>query len=159
MRPSTVAPWLMLALAAVWGCEPRSASTEPARHPEAGRLAEKRPGSFAIRPATAEETPAEEHLDHGNVRSGLDEAEPAPAASREPAAQLGAPATSSSAGKLAACCRGLREMAAQAPAPQQDLVLRVAADCERLSTNPDITAAKRELRGQLVSIDPPASCH
>ena len=140
MRPLSVVPWLMLALA----CGSRATTTEPARSAEAARPAQT---TSPVRPA--EEASVEESSSP-DVSSGLDEAEPAVAASSAPAGQVS---------KLSACCRALRDMATQAPDPQRDLVRRVAEHCERLAAQADVTAAKRELRGALVSIDPPAVCH
>jgi hypothetical protein len=139
MRPLSVAVSVMLALA----CEPRATVSEPARKAEAVRP----PATNAVRPA---EAASDDEPASSDVRSGLDEAEAVAPASSVPSAQPS---------KLSACCRALRDMATQAPAPQHDLVLRVAEHCERLATQADVTAAKRELRGQLVSIDPPAVCH
>lgn len=140
MRPLSFIVSFMLALA----CGPRATTTEPARTAEAQRPAE----------VTSAGQPAEEASagkpSSPDVSSGLDDDEPPTAAPSAPAGSVS---------KLSACCRALRDMATLAPAPQRDLVRRVAEHCERLATQGDVTAAKRELLGELVSIDPPAACH
>jgi hypothetical protein len=70
-----------------------------------------------------------------------------------------APESSTSGGALSACCRALRDVASRVPEAQRASVSRVATECERLSTGADVAAAKRSLRGELRSIDPPAVCH
>jgi hypothetical protein len=133
-----------LLLSVAVACGPRATTTEPVRTAEAERPAQ----------TTSAERPAEEasagQPSSSDVSSGLDQVEPAAA---EPSAAA-APVS-----KLSACCRALRDMAARAPDPQRNLVRRVAEHCERLATAGDVTAAQRELLGELVSIDPPAACH
>jgi hypothetical protein len=141
MRPLSIVPSLMLVLA----CAPRAATSEAARTAGAGPAAETH------RPVVADDEPGGAGAPPGrDVSSGLDEAEPAPAAPSAPAVQ---------ASKLAACCRALRDMASQAPPSQHDLVLRASEHCERLATQTDLTAAKRELNGRMPGIDPPKACH